>query len=164
MVQSETESGELYRGVRAIEHTADVAIEVTAPTLEQLFDRAAHGTFAMIAGADEIEPGSHAEGSPPGEESSDHRSREERVLALAADDLAGLLALWLRELLFLHEVRGLAYIGARFASIDGRHLSATVGLGRDPRPPVREIKGVTYHGLSAARENDTWRARIIFDV
>jgi SHS2 domain-containing protein len=29
---------------------------------------------------------------------------------------------------------------------------------------VREIKGVTYHGLEAAFANGHWHARVIFDV
>ncbi|MGH7552261.1 MAG: archease [Longimicrobiales bacterium] len=157
------QSRELCAGVRAIDHTADVGIEVRATTVEELFDRAARGAFALVAGEDDVERSS-SEYQPVDERLGTERARERREIALESDDVAGLLALWLRELLFIHEVGGLAYQGARFEALEERRLRATVDVGRDSRTPVREIKGVTYHGLEAIRDAHGWRARVIFDV
>jgi SHS2 domain-containing protein len=153
---------EICAGVRAIDHTADVGIEVRAVTLEELFDRAAHGAFALVAGEDDMEGNSDRRTSHKAD--SAVAERERRELELASDDVAGLLASWLRELLFFHEVGGLSYAGARFDTLDEHRLRATVDLTRDARIPVREIKGVTYHGLEASRDAQGWRARVIFDV
>jgi SHS2 domain-containing protein len=156
-------SPEIYTGVRAIDHTADVGIEVRASTLEGLFDRAARGALALVAGEDDVERASGNERAAD-EAQDSQRVHERRDIELDSDDVAGLLALWLRELLFIHEVHGLAYEGGRFDALDERRLRATVDVGRDSRRPVREIKGVTYHGLEAIRDAQGWRARVIFDV
>lgn len=145
-------------GVVSLDHTADVGIEVHAASLPALFDRAAHGALALVAGADE---GGGAEGEVSGVVAN---GEVEQRLALEAEDVAGLLALWLRELLFLHEVHQLAYRGASFDRLDATRLDAAVTLGPDPRAAVREIKGVTYHGLVAEPRNGGWFARVIFDV
>ena len=145
-------------GVVSLEHTADVGIEVHAPSLPALFDRAAHGALALVAGADE------AGGAEPAPEARAADGEVEERLVLEADDVAGLLALWLRELLFHHEVRRQAYRSATFERLDATRLDAVVRLGRDHRPAVREIKGVTYHGLVAEPRDGGWFARVIFDV
>ena len=39
-----------------------------------------------------------------------------------------------------------------------------MALGQVEGKSVREIKGVTYHGLAAARRGGGWYARVVFDV
>ncbi|NIP79499.1 MAG: archease, partial [Gemmatimonadetes bacterium] len=75
----------------------------------------------------------------------------------------GLLAAWLRELLFLHETRRSDYVGAAFDLLEGSALHARVRT-EPARRAVREIKGVTYHELAVRRAGDGWKARVIFDV
>ena len=43
-------------------------------------------------------------------------------------------------------------------------LEATVGGGPAEGQPIREIKGVTLHGLAAEPREDGWYGRVIFDV
>ncbi len=140
---------ELLPGVRAIDHTADLGLDLAAPDLAGLFRRAAAGMEALVAGPERPVP--QAADMP------------EVRLALDAPDVALLLADWLRELLYLRQVRGRAFRDADFARLGERELDARVHTAPAPAA-VREIKGVTYHGLRAERTGGAWRARVIFDV
>ena len=139
-------------GVHALDHTADVGLEITAPDLVELLRRAALGLTWLLL---EREP------SGP---------TEERKLHVRADAPAALLREVLRELLWWHEAEGLACAelgGGRVEEGDGERewrVSATMVVTREQRPPVREIKGVTLHGLMAERRADAWHGRVIFDV
>ena len=135
-------------GVQLLDHTADVGLELEAPDLGALFVRAAAGAEALV-------------GPPPDFEAG---LLETVAIRLEADDAALLLADWLRELLFLRQVRGRSFRDAHFNELTTTRLSARVRFSAAPAEAMREIKGVTYHGLEAVREGDSWRARIIFDV
>ena len=133
-------------GVRGLEHTAVVGLEVEAPTAEDLFVRAARGMMALLHDA-----------PPDGGE-------EVRRLAVDAPDLASLLREWLREILYWHEVEGFATGHAEFRRLEPTGLEASVRGGPAPESPIREIKGVTLHGLAAEEREGVWYGRIIFDV
>jgi len=139
-------------GVAALEHTADVGLEVTAPSLPQLFVRAAHGTAWLIRGE-----GRHPAGGAGPEGTT-------RRLHLSADDVAALLRAWLRELIYWQETERVSFRAAHFDALDGRSLDASVIVAPEEAEPVREIKGVTLHGLEAVRRGGAWTARVIFDV
>ena len=154
---------ELYAGVRALDHTADVGFEARADTLEALFHRSARAMLALLRGED------RRRAQEPRDRDNERRrppymTGEWRRVALEADDLESLFVAWLSELLWLYQGRRFAYEAARFDSIDDRSLVASVGGAPEARQPVREIKGVTYHGLVVARDDGGWRARVIFDV
>jgi SHS2 domain-containing protein len=76
---------------RTTEHTADLAIEVEARTLELLFEAAAHAMTGVLLGA---EAGPSSEGA--------RRPSVWRDLQLEAEDRDALLIDWLRELLYIH--------------------------------------------------------------
>lgn len=145
---------ELSPGVREIEHTADLGIEVEAASLAELFRRAAAGTMALVR--EEVGPDEPAAPS--------QRAAGERLVWLEAEDTGGLLVRWLRELLYLQEVEGFVYRDATFERLEASRLRARVRGEADPSPPVRELKAVTYHGLEVRREDGRWRARVIFDI
>lgn len=133
-------------GVRSLEHTADVGLEVEAPDREVLFVRAARGMLVLL----------HDRVPDTGDEM--------RRLAVDAPDLPSLLREWLRELLYWHEVEGFAATGAEFRRLEPTGLDASVRGGPAPDDPIREIKGVTLHGLVAEEREGGWYGRIIFDV
>lgn len=137
-------------GVAPLDHTADVGLEVRADSLASLFERAAGGMRVLLEGEDAPSAGSGA--------------RTQRTVELEAEELGSLLVAWLRELLFLQQVEGQAFDGAAFECVDETVLRAIVSLRPAAPEPVREIKGVTYHALEAARTDGRWRARVIFDV
>jgi SHS2 domain-containing protein len=140
---------ELAPGVEPLDHVADIGLRVRAASLAKLFDRAARGMMALLRdGAAQSEP----------------VADEEREITGEADDVAALLVLWLRELLYLRVVDGFDYCRAAFDVLDEQHLRARVRGVTDPRPPAREIKGVTYHALAVEQRDGDWHAQVIFDV
>lgn len=143
-------------GVTFLEHTADVGLDVEAPSVELLFHRAAAGMLALLRG-DEEGPG------PEGWAEAGPSSPEPRLLEIAARDRPGLLRAWLRELLLLHETGGADYAGGTFLELTERRLEALVRTA-PAEGAVREIKGVTYHELQVRRTGKGWGARVIFDV
>lgn len=163
----------MTRGVAFLDHTADVGIDVEAPDLAGLLHRAALGMTALLRGEEEDgapsgggaerEPRAPDAAEPGGTAESAGAERPPESVTLAADGPAGLLAAWLRELLFLHDARDVDYLGAEFLSVTDTALRARVRT-EPTRGAVREIKGVTYHELSARRVGPRWEARVIFDV
>ena len=151
---------EMERAVREIEHTADLGMEVEADTLPELFTRAAFGMMELVRGDE------GADVQAGGDSSSRRSAGESRSVALdlPKDDLDTLLVRWLRELLYLQEVDGFVYGEADFERLDASGLRALVTSRTDPEPQVRELKGVTYHGLEVERTDDGWRASVIFDI
>lgn len=151
---------QLLQGVREIEHTADLGMEVEAASLEQLFQRAAAGMMALVRATDDRPLDEPADESPTAPALRSIR------IELDGDepDVAALLVRWLRELLYLQEVAGFVYGDAAFRRLDGSGLRASVRPDPDPSRQIRELKGVTYHGLEVERDGDRWRARVIFDI
>jgi SHS2 domain-containing protein len=137
-------------GVEPLEHTADLGLLARADSLAELLVRAAVGMRALVEGEDGEERGARAE--------------ERRKIEFEAEDLGSLLVAWLRELLYLQQVEGRAFAGAEFERVEETGLSAMVAFEPATPEPLREIKGVTYHGLEAARSDGVWRARVIVDV
>ena len=127
-----------------IDHTGDIGVVATAPTLEELFAECARAMFAILA-----------EAPSPSPSATD-------PFPVAGADPAEDLRDFLSELLY------------RFSADHRMYVSFTAGPGRvdaawetyDPgRHPLRtELKAVTYHQLEVVREGPGWRGRVIFDV
>ena len=139
-----------FLGVRSLDHTADVGLELEAPDLPELLRRAVRGMAWLLL-----------ECEPPGASSP-------RTLRVEAPDAPGLLRELLRELLWWHEGEGFTALDLDEAAIEetgsGLRLEASVLFVRDVAHPLREIKGVTLHGLLAAPGEDGWHGQVIFDV
>jgi SHS2 domain-containing protein len=131
------------------EHTADVGIEVTADSREDLF---VHSALAMMdIMFDSIPVG----------------TSETRLVMVVGDKSEELLIAWLNELLYIYCVERLVFTG--FSDIK---LTASTFMVRargervdpDKHKVETEIKAATYHGFSIERDGDKLKARIIFDV
>ncbi len=142
-------------GITFLEHTADVGLDVEAPSAELLFHRAGAGMLALLRGQEEDAPDPAREADP--------QAVETRTVRLDAGDRAALLKAWLRELLLLHETGDADYAGVTFYELAERRLEARVRTA-PAAPAVREIKGVTYHELKVEQTDSGWKARVIFDV
>jgi SHS2 domain-containing protein len=138
---------------RTIEHTADLGLEVEAPTLEQLFVAGAHGLAGVLLG-DEVGAAGGATG----------RETEWRELVLEAPDREALFVDWLRELLYIQISEGLVFRTAEIGELREGRLVARAGFAPPGKPVERELKGVTYHDLEVSRRGDAWFARIVFDL
>jgi SHS2 domain-containing protein len=135
--------------ITPVDHTADIGITVTGPTLADVFAGAAHGMFALtfdLAGA--------------------RPDRQER-LALHAADRESLLVAWLQELLVRGEIEERVVTGCRFERLEDTELAATVStapLGPEVPQIGAAVKAVTYYGLDLHPTPDGWQATIVFDV
>jgi SHS2 domain-containing protein len=136
-------------GVHFLEHTADVGLEARAPSAPELFARAALGMIQLLV-----------ERVPA--------AGEARTVTVEGSDLPILLRAWLRALLRWHEdgfTAAEVAVDTLARDSHGRWtLSARVSGGPAGGHPLREIKGVTLHGLAAEAGPDGWYARVIFDV
>jgi SHS2 domain-containing protein len=133
-------------GYEVIEHTADVGLRAWGASLEQCFEQA---TWAL---ADII--GIHRPGAG-----------EPVTLEVQAADLEGLLVDWLSEVLYLHDTRDATLAGVEIESVDARNARGTVSLSpRRADVEGTQVKAVTYHRLSVAREDGLFVAHVYVDV
>jgi SHS2 domain-containing protein len=130
---------------QAIDHTADIAVQVRGHTKEELFANAARGMFAQMVDLDRVE------------------RRVTRPVQVEGVDLAALLVAWLSELLWLRDVHGEAYADFTIQELTDTHLEA-IAYGSPGVPFTRPVKAVTFHGLQIEQRGDEWVATIVFDV
>lgn len=133
-----------------LDHDADVAVRVTAPTFEDLLVEAARAACDVV--------GPPAEGAPGGC----------YAVALEAATPADLLQAWLSEVLFHLQTRRVRFASVAWRAVapDPPRLLADVAgtLQPDGSCGRREVKGVTYHGLEVVSTPEGYAATVIFDV
>lgn len=138
---------------RLVDHTADVAVDIEAATLQGLFEEAAVAFADVVCDAASLRPGAL------------------EPLAVSAQTLDLLLVAWLDELLYMFDARDrlVASTHVRITGDDagGYRLEASVAF--DAFDPARHeikvlIKAVTYHALAVEPCAEGWRARVVFDV
>jgi SHS2 domain-containing protein len=132
-----------------IDHTADLGIIVKAPDVGGLFSNAARAMTELMVKGD------------PGEK------RSVREIFLDAEDYPDLMVRWLGEVLYLLDGEKLITDTVEIKALSATRLEARLSMAafRPERHRIlREIKAVTYHGISVEREDDLWEARIIFDI
>lgn len=140
---------------RTIEHTADLAIEVEAGSLERLFEAGAHGLAGVLLGSERGSLGAAWSAASTW-----------RRMVLKAPDREALLVDWLRELLYIQTTEGLLFAAAEIAELQDTELVVQAGFAQPPASGgvERELKGVTYHDLEISQRGDRWFARVVFDL
>jgi SHS2 domain-containing protein len=139
-------------GYTFIDHTADVAADLTGRTLEELFASAAQALTDTLT-----------------ERAQVHTVITQSV-TLEAPTPEDLLVDWLNELLYRFEVQNVLVFDATVTieETNGRwQLGASIAgeMFNPARHPSRVlVKSATYHGLTVTRHNGEWRARIVFDI
>jgi len=134
---------------REIEHTADLGLEIEAPTLPLLFERAGLAMLGLVADLARVEP------------------RERRTLGVEAEGREELLHDWLQALLVALGADGFLACELDVETMEDRIVRGT--MRGEPVDPARhgihtEIKGATYHQLVVRQTDGGWWARVIFDV
>ena len=133
------------------EHTADLGLRATAPTLDLLMAEAARGLFEIIAGElAQIRP------------RPDHAER----FRVAGTDPTWLLFDWICELHAAFELRRMLFCEFE-VTIDAAGLQANAhGERYDPlrHTLAHEIKAITQHELSVAETDGGWEATLIVDI
>jgi SHS2 domain-containing protein len=133
-----------------LEHAADVGIQVSATTLEQLYERCAWGMFYELTDLGSVRP------------------QKTREIEIHANGHESLLVEWLSELNYIHTVEHYLFSCFEVYAISENLLRATVfgeKYNSSRHLIQNEIKAVTYHLLRVeACLNGGWHAEVLFDV
>ena len=139
-------------GYTFIDHTADVAADLTGSSPEELFTFAAQALTDTMTELSRVHP------------------VVTQSVTLDAGSLEDLLVDWLNELLYRFEVQNLLVSDATVTlrqKAERWHLQASVtGDTFDPaeHPSRVLVKSATYHGLHVRNEQGTWKARMVLDI
>ncbi|MDY3556731.1 archease [Gemmata sp. JC717] len=131
------------------EHTADLGLRATAPTLSLLFAEMAKCLLsAMVEESDGVRPAQNVQ------------------LELTGSDREFLLFDWLKELLLRFETDHMLFAAFDvIVTADGLTATAT----GEPYNPERhtlahEVKAITYHELKVTEHAGGWLAEVIVDI
>ena len=132
-----------------IDHTADIGISVTGASLAGLFSEAGRAMFDQITDRERLSGAQH------------------RQIAVEGIDRPDLLINFLRELLSFWTVDACLVKNIWIRYINDERLTADIRF--DEYMPatheiLKDIKAVTYHGISVDETDAGWKATIIFDV
>lgn len=138
---------------RFVEHTADVAVEVRADSLPELFRVAGIALREIVYGQVSIQ------------------DREQKTVELEADSLEELLVDFLNELNYYLLVRQWIYRELDVVELrtDVTRKSVKAVLRGEPVQPEQhevqvEVKAATFHQLEIRREAGKYRTMIVFDT
>ncbi|MFB6142465.1 MAG: archease [Halorientalis sp.] len=130
------------------EHTADVAVEATGPSLDAVFGAVADGLAAAMC-----------EAVPSG--------GERFSVTVRAESRESLLFDYLDALIYERDVRSVLPVDneATIHEADGEWVCAASARGV-PLSAVtaREVKAVTYSEMDLSATDDGWHAYVVFDV
>jgi len=150
-VQRIAEGGDTVKEFEIIEHTADVGIRAYGKSIEECFENAAKGMFAIITDNSQIEP------------------VEKREIELTSNSIENLLVDWLSELLFLNSAYNLVFGDFKVRIDEGKEQVSLHGeaigekYSREKHGYGTEIKAVTYHMLKVKREPPC-EVQVLFDI
>ncbi len=136
-----------------IDHTADVGIKAWGVTLTGLFENAAMGMFAVIAGEAYKAQGSKIE--------------KEIEISKNTDNLEEILVSWLSELLYIFNKEKIYFNNFKISSLSNGSIKAEasgVNIDLYQSNLYTEIKAVTFHDLKIEETADGFNCTIIFDV
>jgi SHS2 domain-containing protein len=129
------------------EHTADVAVEATGPTLDSVFGAVADGMAAAMC-----------------EEVPEGGDRVE--IEVSAESREALLFDYLDELIYERDVRSVLPVDNEAAVTPGGEWHLTASYRGVPLSAVtaRDLKAVTYSEMDLSETDDGWHAYVVFDV
>jgi len=128
---------------RWVEHTAELELEIEAPSEEAVFIDALHALAELLGDDSRGELVSHE-------------------IRIQCSERALLLVEWLDELVYLAETEDLVPEDVEQLELSERGVVATV---RGRRGALRTlVKGVTYHRLAFEPGEQGFRARVVLDV
>lgn len=129
-----------------VDHTAELALRVSAGTPAELFAEACRALGAMLC-----------------EEAGCGAARTDRTVRITAVDAEALLVDLLNELVYLAETERWAPVDVRVRAWTETRTELELSGVALNRTPAR-IKSATHHGLSLRRDGDRWTGEVIFDV
>jgi len=139
----------VVKAFEVIDHTADIGILVHGADIKQVFVNAAVGLFNLVTDTDSI------------------RETIQYDLELSSQDTESMLVEWLNELIYVLDAERLVFKRFEIDHLSSSHIKARCfGEKIDPQRHIfkREIKAATYHMLTVDRENNGYKAQVIFDI
>lgn len=136
-------------GFQLQEHTADVAVEATGSSLDELFAHLADGMAACMI--DTVPPG----------------IGERFEVTVEAENLEALLFDYLDELIYQRDVRNVMPVDNAAAIDQADERCRLEGSARGiPLEEIsaREVKAVTYADMLIEETTDGWRGYVVLDV
>ena len=131
---------------RFVEHTADIAFEVEAESVEELFVDAANAFYEAFCNRDLV------------------KEEEEKSLELEEDDIEHLLYSWLNEILFLFDAKHFAAKEIN-VSVGNNTLKAKLIGGKiTPEAVKLEPKAITMHKFRVERKDGKYYVFVIVDI
>lgn len=133
---------------RELEHTGDLAIEVTAPSREELLAQALIALARLMVEEEGID------------------AREHREISVRSDSDADAMRDLLAAALNLFLIDGFIWSTAAVSTRDGAIVASLAGeiFDRNRHQLIGEIKAVTYHRLAVEETASGWRAVVVFDA
>jgi len=136
-------------GWEHFEVEADVGVRAWGPTRASAFAQAALGVLALVVDPASVDP------------------RERREVRAQADAPETLLAAWVEECLYVHEIEGFVPAAVEVTDcsdtlVHGHLVGEPLDAGRHRLGTV--VKAATPHGVSVGAEGDRHEVRIIVDV
>ena len=130
------------------QHTADVAVEATAPTLGGVFAAVADGMAAAMC--DEVPA-----------------TGDRHAVTVTAESPEALLFDYLDELIYERDVRSVLPVDNAAAvteATDGWRIDASYRGVALAEVAARDLKAVTYSEMDLSEGPDGWTAYVVFDV
>ena len=142
------------RGYRQVDHSADLAVEIWAPSEEELLAEGARAVVDMLTDGAAV----------AGDAEQGAEGWTERRIDLETIDPEDRLVQWLNEVIVVAITEGFL-IGTVDIALRDHGLSATVrGRANAGDVITTELKSATYHDLHVLSGPDGWRARVVIDV
>ena len=133
-------------GFEILEHTADVGVRATAPTVEGVFEQVTLGLLEITGAA--------ATGAG-----------ERTAIEVQANDLGALLVDWLEEVLYLQDARDAVVGDVSVTQVAERRAEGSVAIApRDRDLEGTAVKAITYHQLRVEEVDGAWIAVVYFDI
>ena len=132
-----------------IDHTADIGIAAYGADIKQAFANAALGLFSLIADLTNV-----------GE-------NVERSVELWAEDEESLLVEWLNELIYIFDVEHIIFKRFEIDNLTRNYLKARCfgeEIERARHKLKMGVKAATYYMLKITKDDDGYKAQVIFDV
>jgi len=130
---------------KVLEHAADLIIQATGKTPEELFSEMLRGMFEAI------------------KPKFANNKMIKRQISVKSFDLKALLVDFLSEALYQSDINNEAYFKATFKKFSETELEAEL-FGRKIDSFEEEIKAVTHHNLKIEKKDDEWEAEVLFDI
>ncbi len=131
---------------RFVEHTADIAFEVEAESVEELFVDAANAFYEAFCNRDLV------------------KEEEEKSLELKEDDIEHLLYSWLNEILFLFDAEHFAAKEIDVSVRNNTLKAKLIGGKITPEAVKLEPKAITMHKFRVERKDGKYYAFVIVDI